>query len=44
MTTSECVANFVVWRDYGVRMGIKDIPEGIEVRFLDATVMTANYK
>lgn len=30
MTTAEKLANFVSWRDIGIRMGIKDIPEDLE--------------
>ncbi|XP_024404141.1 ER-bound oxygenase mpaB isoform X1 [Physcomitrium patens] len=33
MTTAEKLANFVSWRDIGIRMGIKDIPEDLEVCF-----------
>lgn len=31
-TTAEIIANYTTWRDVGVRMGIKDIPDDLEVR------------
>lgn len=30
-TTAEVIANYTTWRDVGVRMGIKDIPNDLEV-------------